>query len=481
MTEAQKKFIQDVSNYVLKFASFYGIKCHSAIIAQAILESGWGTSTLASKYHNYFGMKCGSKWTGKSVNLTTQEEYTAGVTTTIKDNFRVYDSMEDGVKGYFEFIQLARYQNLKGITDPEIYLQTIKNDGYATSSAYVKNTMKCVTAYNLMQYDKKEGDNMGKYASTIIAIAQGWIGCKESDGSHRKIIDVYNAHKPLPRNYKVTYTDAWCATFVSACAIKAGMTDIIPVECSCNYMIQGFKKLGRWCENDAYRPSAGDIIFYDWQDSGAGDNTGSSDHVGIVEKVEGNTITVIEGNKNDACGRRVISVNGRYIRGYGLPKYDTPSASVTPSTPTPAPHAGYGYYVVKKGDTLSKIASMYGTTYQQLAKDNGIADPNKISVGQSIRIPLDKHSLPASSKTKFTVSGTGSPSRTAVFSATVTASALNVRTWAGAQNTKCSFSPLAKGAVVQVCDSILATDGSTWYYIKSGNKYGFVHSGYISA
>ena len=168
---------------------------------------------------------------------------------------------------------------------------------------------------------------MAKTRESLIAQAKAWIGCKESDGSHKKIIDTYNAHKPLTRGYKVQYTDAWCATFVSACAIKTGMTDIIPTECGCGEMVRLFQKLGEWDENDARVPNVGDIIFYDWQDSGSGDNQGTPDHVGIVEKVSSSTITVIEGNKNDAVGRRTLTVNGRYIRGYGVPKYATTTTS----------------------------------------------------------------------------------------------------------------------------------------------------------
>ncbi len=119
------------------------------------------------------------------------------------------------------------------------------------------------------------------------------------------------------------YTDVWCATFVSACAIKTGMTDIIPTECGCGQMVQLFQNLEEWDENDARVPKAGDIIFYDWDDSGSGDNTGWPDHVGIVESVSGNNITVIEGDKNNAVGRRTLQVNARYIRGYGVSKYAT--------------------------------------------------------------------------------------------------------------------------------------------------------------
>ena len=74
-------------------------------------------------------------------------------------------------------------------------------------------------------------------------------------------------------------------------------------------------------------PPPGDYIFYDWQDNGVGDNTGAADHVGIVEKVAGNTITVIEGNYSNSVKRRTLAVNGRYIRGYGVPKYGSTTAA----------------------------------------------------------------------------------------------------------------------------------------------------------
>ena len=118
------------------------------------------------------------------------------------------------------------------------------------------------------------------------------------------------------------YTDPWCATFVSAVAIKCGYTNIIPRECSCYYMIQLFKQLKSWEENDAYVPNPGDIIFYDWDDDGMGDNIGKPDHVGIVEKVSNGVITIIEGNCSNMVKRTTIKINGKYIRGYGVPKYD---------------------------------------------------------------------------------------------------------------------------------------------------------------
>ena len=215
--------------------------------------------------------------------------------------------------------------------------------------------------------------------SAVVNKAKAWLGCKESNGSHKKIIDVYNSHKPLARGYKVKYTDAWCATFVSAVAIALGYTKIIPTECGCEKMIALFKKLGSWSESDSRTPAAGDIIFYDWDDNGKGDCKGFADHVGIVEKVSKKTITVIEGNYNEAVKRRKIAVNDKYIRGYGVPKYDVKKAEKKKAEKTTT-------YKVKKGDTLSSIANKYGTTYTKIAKDNNLADPNKIYVGQKLKI-----------------------------------------------------------------------------------------------
>jgi hypothetical protein len=168
---------------------------------------------------------------------------------------------------------------------------------------------------------------MAKYASKVVSQAKAWIGRRESNGTHKGIIDTYNAHKPLARGYKVKYTDEWCATFVSAVAIKLGYTNIIPTECSCQRMIDLFKQKGAWIENENRTPKAGEIIFYDWQDNGSGDNKGWSDHVGIVENVSDGKITVIEGNYSCAVQRRILPINGKYIRGYGVPLYDKENAT----------------------------------------------------------------------------------------------------------------------------------------------------------
>ena len=408
-----KEFIEKIAECVKRHAPSFDIKVYSPIISQAILESGWGMSTLAAKYHNYFGLKCGKAWKGKSVNMKTKEEYKAGTYTNITANFRVYDSMDEGVKGYFEFIQYERYNNLRGITDPRKYLETIQADGYATSSSYVENNMKIIMQYGLTEYDKEVG-KVGRTADDLIKVMKSWVGYSEKNGKHKKIIDIYNNHKPLAGGYKVKYTDAWCDTCVSAAAIKAGMTDLIGTECGCGRHIEIFKKKGIWIEDGNVTPKPGYLILYNWDDS-TQPNDGGADHIGVVSSVKKGVITVIEGNKNDAVGYRSIPVGWGYIRGYAAPKYEKAAAETKKPAKEP----------VAETKTINKTCKWKGK---------------------------------------------------------VTADVLNVRTWAGTRNPNIKTYPtIKKGTTVEVCDSIKASDGITWYYIRiSGKVYGFVCGRYIA-
>lgn len=197
---------------------------------------------------------------------------------------------------------------------------------------------------------------MAKLASKVVEQAKAWLGRKESDGSHKEIIDVYNSHTPRARGYKMPYTDPWCATFVSAVAVKLGYTDIMPTECSCNKMIELYQKLGVWVENENRTPNPGDIVFYDWEDDGKGDNKGRSDHVGIVEKVSGGNITIIEGNYKNSVKRRTLEVNGKYLRGYAVPKYD--AEPVTPAEPKVTAEYTIGMRNLKRGCTGEDVRAL---------------------------------------------------------------------------------------------------------------------------
>lgn len=156
---------------------------------------------------------------------------------------------------------------------------------------------------------------------SLIETAQGYLGFNEADGSHKAILDIYNAQEVLPVGYVLQETDSWCSAFVSAMAIKAGLTEIIPTECGCQRHIGLFQNIGRWVEEDSHIPAPGDLIFYDWDVKKQGESTGWADHVGIVVGTKWPFIKVIEGNKNDEVAYRVLLLGDMRIRGYGIPDY----------------------------------------------------------------------------------------------------------------------------------------------------------------
>ena len=112
----------------------------------------------------------------------------------------------------------------------------------------------------------------------------------------------------------------WCACFVSWCANECGYIDsgVIPKFAGCVNGVQWFKDRGQW-QDGSFEPSAGQIIFFDWDNKGlSGPQDGQSDHVGIVEKCENGIVYTIEGNSDDACRQNQYPVGYYEILGYGI-------------------------------------------------------------------------------------------------------------------------------------------------------------------
>lgn len=154
MTNEQIKFINDIGTAAAKYYNEYKI-LPSLVVAMAIKKSGWGKSKLASKNHNYFGMKwttkCGTKW----VEYNTKE-FVDGKYVTVKAKFRSYDTIEEGIQGFYKFITgYKRYANLIGETGPAVACTKIQADGWATAPNYDTSLYNdYIIKYDLTKFDK---------------------------------------------------------------------------------------------------------------------------------------------------------------------------------------------------------------------------------------------------------------------------------------------------------------------------------------
>lgn len=129
----------------------------SVCIAQAALETGWGTSKLMTKANAYFGIKAGKTWKGKVYDAKTSECYDGSTYVRITDTFRAYDSLAESVSDYYDLITgLSRYSKAVNNNNALSTITAIKDGGYATSPTYITNVMSIINQYNLTQYDNIE-------------------------------------------------------------------------------------------------------------------------------------------------------------------------------------------------------------------------------------------------------------------------------------------------------------------------------------
>ncbi len=126
----------------------------SVCIAQAALESAWGTSAMMTKANACFGIKAGSNWKGKVYSSKTKECYAGIGFTTITGVFRAYDSLADSISDYYNLIcNNSRYASAVNNSNPRNTITAIKNAGYATDPNYISDVMAIINKYNLTKYD----------------------------------------------------------------------------------------------------------------------------------------------------------------------------------------------------------------------------------------------------------------------------------------------------------------------------------------
>lgn len=249
----------------------------------------------------------------------------------------------------------TRYPNTpNGITDPEYSINVgIQNLAACLSSAEVESPIDmehiklALQGYNFGNgYISWAKTNYGGYSyanavefSTTQAARLGWdsygdtqyvahvlryypYGRAFTSGGNQAIVEVAltqlgnEGGQPYWSWYGFEGRVEWCACFTSWCADQCGYLEsgIIPKFSLCSDGVDWFIANGQW-QSRNYEPSAGDIIFFDW------DGDGTTDHVGIVESCENGVVYTVEGNSGDACKQNQYSVGSSSIYGYGVPAY----------------------------------------------------------------------------------------------------------------------------------------------------------------
>ena len=421
-------FIQSVAQGAINGWHTYQV-LPSVTVAQAILESGWGSSYLSTAAHNLFGIK--GSYNGNSIRLQTREVYN-GQSVYIYDNFRAYANNDQSVEDHGAFLnQNSRYHNLLGDTSYVSVANKLRADGYATDPNYASALINLVQTYGLDRLDSialsgaTAVNNKGNGAANNDAYNTSDTGngtSTSTGGTSYYTVKSGDTLSGIANNYQTTVntlarlnnlanpnliyvgqrllvqqaatpsqpqttTPSTSTTTVATYTVKAGDTlgqIAANHQTSVNQLVQ-LNKLTN--PNLIY---VGQVLTIKQATSASQSTTATpakpASSATYTVKA-GDTLSQIAAShgtsyQNLASLNHLSNPNEIYV-GQTLKLQATTS---TPAqTPTPAASTNQGTYTVKAGDTLSAIAAAHGTSYEVLAQVNGISNPNEIYVGQTLK------------------------------------------------------------------------------------------------
>lgn len=382
-----QQFIESVAPGAIKGWSEYQV-LPSVTVAQAILESGWGRSSLTTRAHNLFGIK--GSYNGQSITMSTREVY-GGRSVYINDNFRAYPSNAESVEDHGRFLaQNRRYSNLLGDTNYASVANKLRADGYATDPSYARSLINLVQTYNLTQLD-------------AVALSGRVVTNKSTDNSTATTDANANTSATTNTNnnyYTVQRGDTLSGianTFSTTVNTLARLNNLQNV----NRIYIGQQLLVRQTATSSsttttpaktndnqqtststtattYTVKGGDTL------SGIASrfnttytNLAQLNHLSNPNRIYVGQVLQLRAQDNTTAAKTTTTTNTN----------SRPSTNRQPSTTTTT-------YTVKSGDTLSGIASRFNVTYTSLAQINHIANPNRIYVGQQLRLSATAQSQP---------------------------------------------------------------------------------------
>lgn len=367
-----QNFIQSVAPGAVEGWKKYGV-LPSITVAQAILESGWGSSTLSTRAHNLFGIK--GSYNGHYVNMPTREVYN-GRSVYINDNFRAYANNSESVEDHGNFLYVnSRYHNLLGDTNYVSVANKLRQDGYATDPSYANLLISLVQQYRLTQLDSVA------FSGHQVIINKNNNGTSDNtynqSGAQYYTVQSGDTLSGIASAYNTTVNSLASLNGLSnPNMIYVGQRLLLRNGSSSNNNNQPASSQPTAAAGETYTVQAGDTL------SGIAAQFGTNyQYLANINHLS---------NPNQIYVGQTLQIRGG-------------SAVQQPSAPASTSN---GTYTVQAGDTLSGIAAKFGTSYQSLASMNGISNPNLIVVGQTLRVSGNASAHVSRPSTHYSSNGT---------------------------------------------------------------------------
>lgn len=368
-----QNFIQSVAPGAIQGWNKYGV-LPSITVAQAILESGWGSSTLSTRAHNLFGIK--GSYNGHYVNMPTREVYN-GQSVYINDNFRAYANNSESVEDHGNFLYVnSRYRNLLGDTNYVSVANKLRQDGYATDPSYARLLIQLVQENGLNQLDSVA------FSGHQVIINKNNNGTSDNtynqSGSQYYTVQSGDTLSGIASSYNTTVnTLANLNGLSNPNMIYVGQRLLLHAgSTNTNTNHQSSASQGTATAGETYTVQSGDTL------SGIAAQFGTSyQYLASLNNLS---------NPNQIYVGQTLQIRG----------------GSQPSAPINHSNSGNGTYTIQAGDTLSGIAAKFGTSYQALASLNNISNPNMIVAGQTLRISGNASANVAQPSTNHSSNGT---------------------------------------------------------------------------
>ena len=386
---SQQAFIESVAEGAIEGWNEYGV-LPSITVAQAILESGWGSSTLSTQAHNLFGIK--GSYNGNYVTMSTREVIN-GQSVYVNAAFRAYANNSESVEDHGNFLYSnSRYSNLLGDTSYTDVAQKLSQDGYATDPYYSSSLISLVKTYDLTQLDS-------------IAIANTPVITNKSDYTQ--------TNNGASTTATATYYTVQSGDTLSGIAVEYNTTTATLTSLN-NLSNPNLIYVGQRLLVKSASTAAASSATSTATSTASATSTSSTTSATTYTVKSGDTLSSIASSHNTTTAaltslNSLANPNLIYV-GQVLKLANTTTASTSSTSSAASTSSSAMTYTVKSGDTLSSIASSYNTTTSTLTSLNNLSNPNLIYVGQVLKVAGSSTgvstSTSSSSASQATTSGT---------------------------------------------------------------------------